>query len=478
MTSRILLSASLLLSAATLATAQTITLNAAEKHQNIDGFGTCLISWDDRMAKWYETPRAAEIFANDLRFNILRVSLWGDGTLPETLDPSKISHTDPAFAKTDPRTPVFINFARAVQKLNPDLKIIGSVWSPPAWMKVNNAITDTASGAIMGDDYMGEKEGQKVEFTNRVREDRYPHFAAWMTEFAKYYAARGVPLYALSPANEPQFSQTFESAVWTPKDLATITGMLGEKLASENLAQIKLFAPETMTGFNWDNGPNYKYTQAMRDNPLAWKHLGLWASHGYSDGVKPDLSTNSSAKFWSIIQADNRPYWMTEGGTGDHAFPAPFKDKGVAMGIHNALVAGNASAFVPWQYAEDSTTEHNLMPLSGPNKKTHAVRHYSRFIPPGSTRISATPAFSDTGIHPSAFVAGNDLTIVLLNTSDTPHTLTLDLRNFPSLPPTLNVIQTSESQDSQSLPPLPIKNNQITLTLPSPGLVTLTTQKP
>lgn len=474
----LLLSPAVVLAAATLSHAQTITVDGSKTHQTIHGFGTCLISWDGRMAEWYKRPESVRMFAEDLRFNILRTNLWGDGTIGPKDKPADISHEDPAFARTDPRTPVFLNFAKAVRDHNPDLWVIGSVWSPPAWMKVNNRITDDRSGAIMGDDYMGDKGGQRVEFTNRVRTDRYPHFVKWVAEMVKHYEANGVPMYAVSPANEPQFTQSFESAVWTPKDLATITGMLGDKLAEEGLGHVKLFAPETMTGFNWDNGPNYKYTQAMRDDPRAWKHLAIWATHGYSDGVNPDLSANSSAKFWSIIQNDGLPYWMTEGGTGGHAWPEPVKDTGVGAGIHNALVAGNASAFVPWQYAENSTSEHNLMPLSGPNKKTHTVRHYSRFIPRGAVRVDATPAFgNDTGIFPSAFVRDNDLTVVILNTSDTAHTVTLNLTNLPATA-RLNVIRTSATEDSATLPPLPVQNGQVRLTLPGPGIVTLTTLTP
>ncbi|MFN4242009.1 MAG: hypothetical protein ACK4PI_02105 [Tepidisphaerales bacterium] len=474
----LLLAPAILLSTATSTVAQSVTIDGSKTYQTIAGFGTCLISWDDRMARWYQRPEASRIYAEELRFNILRTNLWGDGTLGEKANPADISHTDPAFARNDPRTPVFLNFAKAVMRHNPDLWVIGSVWSPPAWMKVNGRITDDASGAIMGDDYMGDKGGQRVEFTNRVRPDRYPHFAKWVAEMVKHYEANGVRMYAVSPANEPQFTQGFESCVWTPKDLATITGMLGETLEREGLGHVQLFAPETMTGFNWDNGPNYRYTQAMRDDPLAWKHLDIWATHGYSDGVNPDLSANSSAKFWSIIQHDGLPYWMTEGGTGGHAWPEPVRENGVGAGIHNALVAGHASAFVPWQYAEDSTSEHNLMPLGGLNKKTHTVRHYSRYIPRGAVRVDASPAFgTDIGLFPSAFVHGNDVTIVLLNTSDTPHTVTLRLSHLPEVRQ-LNVVRTSANENSAVLPPLPIQDGQVVLTLPAPGIVTLTTLQP
>lgn len=447
--------------------ATTVTVDATKRHQTIDGFGTCLISWEDRMADWYRRPEAARIYGEELRFNILRCNLWGDGTIGPVTNPRAIRHTDPQFAKDDPRTPVFLQFAKAVRRYQPNIKVIGTVWSPPAWMKENRSITDRASGAIDGGSYLIDGKPS----LNRVAKDKYPLFAQWLIEMVKYYEANGVPMYAVSAANEPQFTQSFESCVWTAPDLATITGMVGEVLRRQGLGHVKMFGPETMTGFNWDGGPNHKYTEAMRANLAAWRALGFWATHGYADGVVGDVSSNSSAKFWSMIARDGKPYWVTEGGTGGHNWPEPVGPKGVGVAIHNAFVAGNASAFVPWQYAEDSRSEHNLMPLSGLDKKTHVVRHYSRYIPAGAVRVDATPAFG--GLNVSAYVRGRDVTIVLLNTTAKAESAQVNLRGLKV--GKLNVVRTSATEDSRSMPPVSVAGGRATVEIPGPGIVTLST---
>jgi len=451
----------------------TVTVNPAKRFQTIDGFGTCLISWEPQMATWYQRPESARIYADELRFNILRCNLWGDGTIGPVANSAQISHRDPAFAKADPRTPVFLNFAKAVRRINPKLKVIGTVWSPPGWMKLNGRITDTGSGAIDGASYVVDRNGQKAGGTNRVRPEMYPHFAKWLVEMAKHYEANGVPVYALSAANEPQFTQGFESCLWTGKDLATITGLTGDVLRQEGLGRIKLFGPETMTGFNWENGPNVKYTEAMREDPRAWRSLSFWATHGYADGVVGDVSTNSSAKFWSMVARDRKPYWVTEGGTGEHAWPAPAKEKGVGVAIHNALVAGNASAFVPWQFAEGVPNEHALMLTSGMDKKTHVVRHYSRYIPAGAVRVEATPGYGP--INASAFVRGKDVTVVLLNTSDAPKRIRVNLKGISAK--RLNAVRTSATENSKTLPAQNVRGGAVTIEVPGPGIVTLSTLK-
>ena len=295
-----------------------IIVESGKKHQTIEGFGTCLISWLPAMDAFYKTPEAARIYADELRFNFLRCNLWGDGTIPRTDDPSRISHRDPAFAAKDPRTPVFLSFARAIKQINPGVHVIGTVWSPPAWMKENASITDTTSGAALGETYTSKKG----TLTNRVKKEYYPHFVIWLVEMAKHYRAHGVPLDAISPANEPQFTQTFESCVWTPTDLVTVIAMLGAELQKEGMGSTRIFGPESMTGFNWNGGPNRLFVQSLRSSKPALEALSVFATHGYADGFQADVTKNSSAQFWELIKETGKPCWVTEGGTGSHQWPA------------------------------------------------------------------------------------------------------------------------------------------------------------
>jgi O-glycosyl hydrolase len=447
-----------------------VVVDAAKRHQTIDGFGTCLISWVPRMDQFYRTPEARRMFASELGFNVLRCNLWGDGTIPLTQDPDKISHTDPAFAAKDPRTPVFIAFAKAIKRINPDVRVIGTVWSPPAWMKENDSITDKFSAAIDGKSYKLERRGTVTD--NRVKPEFYPHFARWLVEMCKYYESQGVPLYAVSCANEPQFTQSFESCAWTAKDLATITGMVGDLLAKEGM-NVKTFGPETMTGFNWPGGPNRTYVKELADNAAAWRSLGFIASHGYEDGVHADVSKNSSAQFWQVIADRGKPYWVTEGATGHHKWPAPLADGGVAAAIHNALVAGNASAFVPWQFAEGGDSEHAITSTKELDKKGYVTRQFSRFIPAGSVRVDATPAYGD--VNASAYVneAGKALTVVLINPGKQAQAVTLTLKGTPAVE-SLRTIRTSATESGAVLAPTAVGGGRATLTLPGESIVTLT----
>ena len=309
------------------ATAADVVVDAGVRHQTIDGFGTCLISWVPRMDRYYRTPEASRMYAGELGFNILRCNLWGDGTIGPTEDAEKISHKDPAFAAEDPRTPVFVAFAKAIKQINPDARIIGTVWSPPAWMKENNSINDKLSAAIDGKTLQA-RQGQQGRDAQPREAPVYPHLRSGWSRCASTTRPRACRCTPCSCANEPQFTQTFEACVWTAKDLATVTGMVGDLLAKEGMKTVT-FGPETLTGFNWANGPNRVRHPALADDAAAWKSLGFLATHGYSDGVNADMSRNSSAQFWQIIAERKKPYWVTEGATGKHAWPAPIVARGV-----------------------------------------------------------------------------------------------------------------------------------------------------
>jgi O-glycosyl hydrolase len=449
-----------------------VTVDAGKKYQTIEGFGTCLISWDPAMDAFYRTPGAARTYADDLRFTFLRCNLWGDGTIPETADPAEIRHTDPAFAAKDPRTPVFLAFAKAIKEINPGVKVIGTVWSPPAWMKENRSITDRFSAAALGETYRSDKG----ELTNRVRKEYYPHFVRWLVEMARYYESQGVPLDAISPANEPQFTQTFESCVWTPADLVTIIAMLGAELHKEGLDRVRIFGPESMTGFNWPGGPNRLFVDVLRANPAALEALDVFATHGYEDGFRADVTKNSSAQFWDLIRATGKPCWVTEGGTGDHQWPAPIRERGVGAAIHNSLASGNASAFVPWQYVERRPSEHALMTTQGKTKKTQVVRHYSRFIAPGSRRVEADPAYG--AVMASAYLtrAGDGLVLVLIHPQDQEQAVTVTLRDGPKVA-RFRAIRTSATEDGREIEPVVVREGRTTFAMPGQCIMTLTSER-
>jgi glucuronoarabinoxylan endo-1,4-beta-xylanase len=457
------------LAAAQSATPAAITIDASKRHQTIDGFGTCLISWVPKFERLYNTPKFQQIYADELGCSMMRINLWGPVMPKPVEDWRQIRYQDFVLTGEGRRTRLFIDAGKGFKRVNPQMRFIGTAWSPPAWMKENNAIVDKATGAIGGDGYT--RQGRT--FDNRVKTKYFPHFARWLVEMAKLHRAEGVPLYAISPGNEVMFTQTFESCVWSAEDLATVIALLGEQLEAEGLGEIKIFGPETMTSHNWSPDlANELYIKTLKGNAAAWKQFDVWATHGYTDGFTTDKSKDSTAIYWGMIKDTGKPFWITEGGTGGHDWPAALHEMGAML--HNALVGGNASAFVPWQISEEKKSEHGLMVMDEFTGKTRAAQHYFKFIRPGAVRVDATPG--DGPVPASAYVHEGDktLTIVLTNPTKGEQAVTIELSGGGMAGVReMKVFRTSAREQFKELDEAAVKDGKIELTLPAESMVTL-----
>ncbi len=440
-----------------------ITVDASKKYQTIEGFGTCLVSWRGKFQELYRTEEFQRLYVEEVGCNMMRVNLWGPVSKEPVEDWRDIRWQD--FDMSIERARIFVDFGKGIRKFDPDARIIGTVWTPPPWMKANKSWNDEGSGGIRADSYGGKD--------NRVKPEYYMHFAKWMVEMAKMHQAMGAPLYAISPGNEVQFTQDFGSCVWTGEDYATIVELLGEMLEREGMGHIKIYGPETMTGHFYKGGTG-AYIEAVMNDPEAAPHLDVIATHGYEDGFKAEMKASSSRKLWEFIEKYDRPLWMTEGGTGGHEWPEPLH-QGVAAAIHNSLVAGHCSAFVPWQVIGGSRNSHCLMPLEEGRpvftSKTAAAMHYFRFIGAGWVRVAADPAYGE--VKASAYVApeGDALTVVLLNPTDQGQSVSLELKAAPEIG-SMEAYATSADRRFDRLGEERIGDNRISIDMPAQSMVT------
>ena len=438
-----------------------VTVDGGRRYQTIEGFGTCLVAWTDSFRKLYRTEEFQRLYVKDVGCNMLRVNMWGPTFEKPTEDWAQIRYEDFDMGASGGRPQIFIDFGQGIRKLDPAVKIIGTVWSPPAWMKLNKSITDKRSGAIRAGDY--------GEINNRVDPNYFRHFCKWMVEYVKLHDRLGVPFYAVSPGNEVQFTQSFESCVWDARDYVTIVTMLREMLNMAGYKQVKIFGPETMTSHLYEGGTG-SYVKAIKDNPSALAALDVFSTHGYEDGVLPEMSATSSRMFWDLIADTGKPFWITEGGTGGHAWPAPIR-RGIGNALHNALVAGNCSAFVPWQITESRESIHALMVMDRPTPKTYTAMHYSKFIRPGAVRIDAQPGFGDLQVGAFLHEGNGELTIVAINPTSQEQPLNLTFTNLAGIA-SLKAYRTSASEKLQNTGDVPIKENKIAFPMTPLSIVT------
>lgn len=232
---------------------QTILIDATATAQTVEGFGSCFseLGWDCLSALDDEARAAIfhELYAPGVggNFTICRMPI---GSSDFALDYYSFDDVEGDFAMEqfsidrDKRT--LIPFIKGALQSNPDLKIWGSPWCPPTWMKRNKHYASRSAIALARMYGMGELTPEALEASrargliiNDLAEDNQTlegtdafitddaHFKAYALYFQKYieaYRAEGIRIFGIMPQNEFNSDQPYPSCVWTLASLGRFMG--------------------------------------------------------------------------------------------------------------------------------------------------------------------------------------------------------------------------------------------------------------
>jgi glucosylceramidase len=320
---------------------------------------------------------------------------------------------------------------RQARKLNPQLSIMATPWSPPAWMKDNDSLI---GGRLLDD--------PKV----------YDAYARYLVTFVQAYAKAGVPVDFLSVQNEPQnrHPSGYPGTDLPVPQEAKVIEALGPKL--------KAASPKTkILGYdhNWTThpgdvestppgeDPETDYPYQLLDSPAA-RWIAGTAYHCYFGD--PSAQTALHDAF------PGKGIWFTEcsGSHGPTDTP-PQIFRGTLTWHARTLTIGTtrnwAKSVVNWNIALDSTggphlggcdTCTGLLTLQADGTVSQdaeyfTVGHLSRFVKPGAVRIAST-SFGTTGwngqIMDVAFCNPDGSTaLVVHNENDDPRTFAVAVGN-------------------------------------------------
>jgi glucosylceramidase len=125
-------------------------------------------------------------------------------------------------------------------RLNPEIQLMGSTWSPPAWMKTNESLIGITRQ---------EKAAGK---TCRLKPKCFELYAEYFVRYVQAYREEGITIHAITLQNEPQFDAArYPCMRLTVEDEAKLAGLVGRKLAERGFAT-RIFAHD----HNWVLHPN------------------------------------------------------------------------------------------------------------------------------------------------------------------------------------------------------------------------------
>lgn len=244
----------------------TITIDPTTSYQTIDGFGFSLTGGSaQHIANMSANSRQAflkEIFdsTNGIGVSYLRVSIGSSD-----LDASPFSYDDlPGGVTSDNSLQYFsinkdqqtlIPILKQILQINPHIKIMGSPWSPPTWMKDNNS---TIGGSL--------------------RTDCYDVYARYFVKYIQAMKAEGINIDAITVQNEPLNPANNPSLLMpATQQLLFVKTALGPTFQNNNIST-KIIVYD----HNADR-PDYPIT--ILNDPDAAKYVDGSAFHLYGGNI-------------------------------------------------------------------------------------------------------------------------------------------------------------------------------------------------
>jgi O-glycosyl hydrolase len=442
------------------ASTATITINAAKQYQRIAGFGVsegfgqakALMSGPASVQKQvlsllYSPTRGAGL-------TILRNEISADSGFtiePKAPSSPKANPSYLSLAEVD-QDQGQLWFARQI-KDDYGASVFADAWSAPAFMKTNNLAID--GGTVCGVPGASCKSG-----------DWRQAYANYLVQYAKDYAAAGVPLTYVGPENETTIGPPQDSMIMSPAQTANFMTILGATLARSGLST----RAECCASIGWNYAQ--QFAAAIEADKPANTATALFTSHGYF------VPLDSPLRGWS------KPVWQTEWAPFDTGpFDAAWDDGSKLSGftwaqnIYAGLIRANLGAFLYLWGANTSTTtvtgpNTGLIEVKGNTVATSgrlwAFASFSRFIRPGAVRIGTTTRTA--GLDVSAFRNSDGaIAVVVLNVDHSRKVATFSLPGLGAAHVTPYLTDASHEFSGQT--PITVRNGAFTATLPPRSLV-------
>jgi glucuronoarabinoxylan endo-1,4-beta-xylanase len=433
------------------AQAQTVTVDWTTTHQTIDGFG---VEFDTYLGGM-PAGQLDQVFSTTVGagLSLLRVQA-PDGDTSGNDNPGDCSSVGAACSG---------RVSDMLGAIDRGAKVWASSYSPPASMKVINGAGGTPGNVFC-------MQGSN---TTSLATASYAAFATWQANYIASLAAVGVPLYAISVQNEPNYCPTgYGGTAWT---------------AAQFDSYVKTYLAPTITALPSPQNS----TLIIMPEPGKSSLVGTYANTAFADSSRPALlqiagthnydNYNSTAGSFQIPTTSpaypNAPrYWETEvyaSISGVNTYDPSIAD-GLAWAqvIHNWMTIANANAWHWWTIDETGgpTTNEGLYgpDTTTPAKRLWVIGQWSKFVRPGWVRIGAT-ANPATGVFVSAFnqASTGDFAIVAVSNSGNNTAVTFSLSGFPGSPSSVTPWITSNALNLAEQSNVPVSNESFSYTLPA-----------
>ncbi|HBC78543.1 MAG TPA: glucosylceramidase, partial [Bacteroidales bacterium] len=356
-----------------------IVIDDSHQMQTIDGFGFALTGGSaELLMKMSSSERAKilkELFAWDeknIGVSYIRLSIGASD-----LNSFVFSYDDLKKGETDFELKKFnlaqdykdvVPVMKEILAINPALKILGSPWSAPAWMKTNN---DVRGG--------------------RLKTDCYGVYALYFVKYVEAMKNAGITIDAITIQNEPVNSRNTPSMTWFENEQAEfIKNNLGPAFEKAGIkTKIILFD---------HNGDRPDYPLSMLNDPDVAKYADGSGFHNYVGDIAAAMSMMHTAR------PDKNLYFTEQMVVERPGSP----EINIADPVKNLILRTTQNwsrNVILWNLAADPLNDphtdnggcsmcQGAITINGDivsrNIAYYTIAHASKYIRPGSVRIAST----------------------------------------------------------------------------------------
>ena len=373
-----------------------IVVDPSQRFQTMDGFGFALTGGSAqnlmRMTPAKRHELLKELFSLEnggIGISYLRLSIGSSD-----LNARTFSYDDIPAGDTDPNLEHFslsddlqdvVPVLKEILSISPSIKIMGSPWSAPLWMKTN--------GNIRG---------------GKLKETCYRAYAGYLSRYIEAMALEGITIDAITVQNEPFNDLNTPSMQLFPKEEASfIRDYLGP--------YFHMIGIKTKIILYDHNCDAPQYPVSILTDPEARKYVDGSGFHLYEGDVSA----------LSVVHdrfPDKNIYFTEQAVGGRRGFNLSWPISHVVVGAtrnwsKNVILWNLASdpQFKPHTDNGGCASCQGALTLDGDTVERkiayYVIAHASKFVPPGSVRISSSSIDSLSNV---AFATPDGHTVVIV----------------------------------------------------------------
>ncbi len=387
-----------------------IEVDATQKYQQIDGFGFCLTDGSayliNQMADADKSKLLNELFSTDgnsIGISYIRISIGASDLSQQvyTYDDLPNGETDIDLSKFSiaENKKDLIPVLKMILKINPSIKILGSPWSAPVWMKDN-----------------GSSKGGSLQ------KKYYNVYANYFVKYIQAMKAAGININAITPQNEPLNPKNNPSMYMSAEEESDfIKNSLGPAFAKAGVST-KIICYD-------HNADEPQYPLTILKDPAARQYVDGSAFHLYGGNISALTEVHNAFP--------NKNIYFTEQYTGSKSSFAG----DLSWAIQNLIIGASrnwSKNVLEWNLASDPNLEPHTdggcntclgaVTIDGNqvkrNQSYYIIAHASKLVRPGSYRIQSSEINNLPNV---AFVTpAGEIVLIVLNTSNQPQSFNIN----------------------------------------------------